>query len=305
MPQYDSTHTGQQIDEAVDIVLGNKSKGDSTTPVYLDADGLAVAITKDSTPTDGSANPITSGGVYTALDLKVPMESIDSSTSLGTSDTKLPTSGAVKSYVEGVMAPKQDPVSEGLGLNIENNIVSVDTNYEDITTSGDLDNKWGYFSNFEEGNGEDLANKMAASKTPNVSIDTYILNNQTVSVPYTWSKAGNKVVDAQYSESAESVYDNLGYSSYDVLNETDKTYKLSTIKGSELVSSYTNGSTQTRKFANQFIKQQGTCTSGVPVTLPVPFPTFGYFLSVPYVAGSKNRTGFTPLQTGDWIAEGS
>ena len=81
-------------------------------------------------------------------------------------------------------------------------------------------------------------------------------------------------------------------------------YELSTIKEANLVSSYTNSMTQTRKFANQFMKMQGTCTANTAVTLPnsTAFQDTTYFLSVPYSA--KTTTGFTPTVTGDWIAEG-
>ena len=164
MPQYNSVHTGQQVDEAVDIVLGNKSKGDNKTPVYLNANGEAVAITKDTTATQNSANPITSGGAYTGLSVKLPMADIDTNIALGTSDTKVPSCGAVQGYIENVMDTKQDPVSGGIGINVKDNVVSVDTNYESITTIGDLDNKWEYLPELEEGNGDDLVAKMEAAK---------------------------------------------------------------------------------------------------------------------------------------------
>ena len=164
MPQYDSSHTGQEVDEAVDIVLGNKSKGDNKTPVYLNANGVAVAVTKDTTAMQNSANPITSGGAYTGLSVKLPMTDVDTNTALGTSDTKVPSCGAVEGYVENVMDTKQDPVSGGIGINVKNNVVSVDTDYESITTIGDFDNKWEYLPELEEGNGDDLVAKMEAAK---------------------------------------------------------------------------------------------------------------------------------------------
>ena len=80
-------------------------------------------------------------------------------------------------------------------------------------------------------------------------------------------------------------------------------YELATIKEANVVGTYINGSTQTRKFVNQFIKMQGICTANTAVTFPnsTAFQDTNYFLSVP---GVKTKTGFTPTVSGDWIAEG-
>lgn len=143
---YDSIHTGQEIDAAVDIVQANVSKGDASTPVYFNASGIAVAVEKDATPTEDSENLVESGGVYTELSAKVPKTDIDTNVNLGTSNTKVPSQGAVKSYVDAGLATKQDIVSAGDGIVKEGDALSID-NDNDFMTSGKFDNKVNHFDN--------------------------------------------------------------------------------------------------------------------------------------------------------------
>ena len=164
MPTYDSVHTGEQVDNAVDIVLANKSKGDSTTPVYLDANGNAVSITKATAPASGDNKLITSGAAYTALDTKFDKANVSNTVPLTTSTTTVPTSNAAKTYIDNQVATKQDPVIAGTGISISGNTISVDTTGTDVLTIGDLDNKWNHFGNLDVGTGEDLVEKMNEAK---------------------------------------------------------------------------------------------------------------------------------------------
>ena len=66
--------------------------------------------------------------------------------------------------------------------------------------------------------------------------------------------------------------------------------------------SYENGINKWYLYSNRDLEQQGSCTSGVEVTLAKPFADTNYVLSVPYSA--KSATAFTPTQTGDWFAKG-
>lgn len=58
---YNSAYTGAQIDEAIKNVRENKETWSKKQD----------ALTFDSTPTEGSTNPVTSGGVYTQLNAVV------------------------------------------------------------------------------------------------------------------------------------------------------------------------------------------------------------------------------------------
>lgn len=50
-------------------------------------------------------------------------------------------------------------------------------------------------------------------------IDTYTINGSTVTIPYTLSKTGSKIVDSAYRTDVETVYNNQGYVRYYTLNE--------------------------------------------------------------------------------------
>ena len=164
MATYDSIHTGEQVDQAVDIVLGNKSKGSATQPIYLDANGVAQNVNVDATPTDSSANLVRSGGVFTQLSTKYAKADISTDVNLGTSNTVIPSQGAVKSYVDTKLATKQDVVVAGDGIVKTGNTLSISTD-NDFMTAGKLNNKWSHFvSGLDMGYGTETIEKMEAAK---------------------------------------------------------------------------------------------------------------------------------------------
>ena len=164
MATYDSIHTGEQVDEAVGIVLNNKGKGSATQPIYLDADGQAQNVNVDANPTDSSANLVQSGGVFTQLSTKYPKADISTDPNLGTSDTVIPSQGAVKSYVDTELAGKQDVITAGDGIIKTGNTLSISTD-NDFMTAGKLDNKWSHFvSGLDMGYGTETIEKMENAK---------------------------------------------------------------------------------------------------------------------------------------------
>lgn len=164
MATYDSIHTGEQVDNAVDIVLGNKSKGSATQPIYLDANGAAQNVNVDATPTDSSANLVQSGGVFTQLSTKYAKADISTDPNLGISNTVIPSQGAVKSYVDTKLATKQDVVVAGDGIVKDGNTLSISTD-NDFMTAGKLDNKWSHFvSGLNMGYGTETIEKMENAK---------------------------------------------------------------------------------------------------------------------------------------------
>ena len=62
-------------------------------------------------------------------------------------------------------------------------------------------------------------------------IDTYTINGSTVTIPYTLSKTGSKIVDSAYRTDVASVYNELGYSPYYTLSDTDFTLPMGEIYG--------------------------------------------------------------------------
>ena len=182
MATYDSVHTGEQVDNAVDIVLGNKSKGSVTQPIYLDANGVAQNVTVDANPTDGSAALVKSGGVFTQLSTKLPFTDVNTTGTITTSNTLVPSCGTVESYVEGIMSTKQDVVSAGAGIVKDGNNLSIDLD-NDFMTTGKLDNKWSHFTpELEVGYGQDLVEEMKRAKRSSFDLSKFtVVGSPTIS----------------------------------------------------------------------------------------------------------------------------
>ena len=81
-------------------------------------------------------------------------------------------------------------------------------------------------------------------------------------------------------------------------------YTLPNLEEVNLVDSSVSGINSQMKEANLILKQTGSAVENTAVTFQVPFRDTNYSLSIPYVAGTKTTTGFTPSRDGDWIAEG-
>ena len=54
-------------------------------------------------------------------------------------------------------------------------------------------------------------------------VDTYTINNSTVTVPYTLSKTGSKIADSIYRTQVQAVYNEFGYAPYYTLSDTNFT----------------------------------------------------------------------------------
>ena len=87
---------------------------------------------------------------------------------------------------------------------------------------------------------------------------------------------------------------------------TPPNYTLATVEEDDIVRSYIDGANAYTQKANQELEIQGTCTANTAVTFPnsKAFMDTNYALSIPYVSGTKTKTGFTPAIDGDYIAEG-
>lgn len=83
-------------------------------------------------------------------------------------------------------------------------------------------------------------------------------------------------------------------------------YMMATVEENDIVDSYISGTNSYTQRANLQLEQQGTCTANTAVTFPnsTSFIDANYALSIPYVSGTKTKTGFTPARDGDYIAEG-
>ena len=175
MATYDSIHTGEQVDEAVDIVLSNKNKGSNVQPIYLDAYGEAKNVNVDAAPTQDSQNLVQSGGVFTQLSTKYAKADISTDDNLGTSNVLIPSQGAVKAYVDNELATKQDIVTAGDGIVKDGNTLSISTD-NDFMTVGKLDNKWNHFSSsLGMGYGTEIIEKMEKAKKSSFGRDKFTI----------------------------------------------------------------------------------------------------------------------------------
>ena len=204
MATYDSIHTGEQVDNAVDIVLGNKSKGSVTQPIYLDANGAAQNVNVDANPTDSSANLVQSGGVFTQLSTKYAKADISTDPNLGTSNTVIPSQGAVKSYVDTKLATKQDVVVAGDGIVKEGNTLSISTD-NDFMTVGKLDNKWSHFvSGLDMGYGTETIEKMENAKRSSFDLSKFTVVGSPIvtsdGIASGFSSSSNKIKTIKASE---------------------------------------------------------------------------------------------------------
>ncbi len=57
-------------------------------------------------------------------------------------------------------------------------------------------------------------------------IDTFIINDENIEIPYTLSKAGSKIVDAAYRDRVQDVYEQFGTAMYYTIDEENKNFTL-------------------------------------------------------------------------------
>ncbi|MBQ1988570.1 MAG: hypothetical protein II234_01535, partial [Clostridia bacterium] len=139
-----------------------------------------------------------------------------------------------------------------------------------------------------------------------IYVDGNLVYQPCLKIPYTESKTGSKIVDSIYRNRVNDMAEQFGFAPYYTLSDTDFTLPQVELYGligaKTLRDSYENGINKWYLYSNRDLEQQGSCTSGVEVTLPKPFADTNYILTVPYSA--KSATAFTPTQTGDWYAKG-
>ena len=137
-------------------------------------------------------------------------------------------------------------------------------------------------------------------------VDTYTINNSTVSIPYTLSKTGSKIVDSYYRSQVSAVYDELGYAPYYTLNEgTDFTIPQGEIYGMmvnkstpHITETYVNGTSGYRVWSDGYCEQWGTLTATndeQTITFLKPFANTNYFI-VKNLGGTNTSTSPSDAQ---------
>lgn len=140
-----------------------------------------------------------------------------------------------------------------------------------------------------------------------ITVNGDLVYQPCLKIPYTKSKTGSKVVDSVYRPRVSDMYEQYGYAPYyTLLQGTNFTLPQGELYGligqRTLRDTYRNGIFYYDLYSDRTLEQGGSCTSGTDVTFLKPFADTNYVLTVPYSA--KTATGFTPSQTGDWIAKG-
>ena len=115
-----------------------------------------------------------------------------------------------------------------------------------------------------------------------------------------------KIADVAYRNTIEACCQTYGWTPYFTIDDTNHNFTLpvgiNPLSTKELISDNTNASSFVRKYSDYSMEQAGQCTASTAVTFSEPFKDANYILSVPYSA--KTASGFTPTQTGDWLAIG-
>ena len=109
--------------------------------------------------------------------------------------------------------------------------------------------------------------------------DTYTIGGSTVTIPYTLSKTGSKIVDSAYRTQVSSVYNAQGYAPYYTLSDNNFTLPMGEIYGlmlnqstPHIVETYINGTSWYRVWSDGWCEQGGISgnipgTAGVTVSL--------------------------------------
>lgn len=138
---YNMTHTGQQLDAAVEFGMSpdstptqNSNKGVKSGGVYTALAGKQNTLTFDNAPTQNSNNPVKSGGVYTALAGKQNALTFDNSPTSGSNNPVK--SGGIYTALQG----KQDTLTiDSVPTNGSNNPVASNGVYDAIRDITKLD----------------------------------------------------------------------------------------------------------------------------------------------------------------------
>ena len=138
--------TDQSINAGTGIVL-SKSNGQLTLSASQSLLNKQDALTFDTTPTQSSTNPVTSGGIYTALSGKMNTKTIDETPT--SESTNLVSSGGVYS----ALALKQDTLTAGDNITISGGVISA-------TSTIDISN---YYT-------KDVTDKKLAEKQPKLNL---------------------------------------------------------------------------------------------------------------------------------------
>lgn len=144
--------------------------------------------------------------------------------------------------------------------------------------------------------------------TIKVYADGELVYQPCLNVAYLLSKTGAKIADVSFRNIAKDMFLQKGYAPYYTIDENNLTFTLpmgelyGLIAQSVPLTSYKNGINFWELYQTGKLVQGGSCTSGTAVTFQKDFADTNYILTVPYSA--KSATGFTPSQTGDWLAIG-
>ena len=141
----------------------------------------------------------------------------------------------------------------------------------------------------------------------NIYVNDKLYLYPCLNIPFTYADDGTKVVDYKYFYRLSNLIDNYKTANYFVLNEKDNQFLLPY----DSLNGYCRQLKQWRKGAESYeydtnleCVQTGSTVAETPVIFKKPFADDSYYISTPYVEGSKTREGFTPTENGIYYAKG-
>lgn len=131
-------------------------------------------------------------------------------------------------------------------------------------------------------------------------IDTYTIDNSTVSIPYTLSKTGSKIVDSAYRSQVSAIYDEFGYAPYYTLSDTNFTLPQGEIYGM-LGNRQFNFVNQTISTATSIATHSVSFVDKLPNDGFIYECLFSYFITVTVATGGTGQVEHDYLITSNGI----
>ena len=125
-------------------------------------------------------------------------------------------------------------------------------------------------------------------------------------IPYTASKFGVKIVDGLYADRIQDCYNQFRTGNYFILDVDNNKFRLpfdSPNGLNHMLYNWRSGNQACSYDTNLECTQMAACTSGTPVVFHKPFADNEYSL-VGISYSSKTATGFTPSESGYYMAQG-
>ena len=135
--------------------------------------------------------------------------------------------------------------------------------------------------------------------------DEIIAYQPLLRIPYVYSRYGIKIVEGRHRDRVDDCYEQFKTGNYFILDVINKTFRMpyDTVDGfTRILYRYRNGKNYYEYNSDLECSQMGHCTSVVYYAFQKPFADNNYIL--PVACSTRDKNGFTPTETTDFIAKG-